>query len=67
MLIHSCAFSSSFSLVQHFGIEGYCLCFLPGNALAHNSNFKMLTLWHPGGFGNFRKKTQQFSVALPTP
>jgi len=26
-----------------------------------------LTLWRLGGFGDFRKKKQQFSVALPTP
>jgi len=26
-----------------------------------------LTLLEPPGFGDFRKKTQQFSVALPTP
>jgi len=26
-----------------------------------------LTLWRLGGFGDFRKKNQQFSVALPTP
>jgi len=26
-----------------------------------------LTPWRLGGFGNFRKKNQPFSVALPTP
>jgi len=26
-----------------------------------------LTPWRLGGFGNFRKKKQQFSIALPTP
>jgi len=26
-----------------------------------------LTPWRLGGFGDFRKKKQQFSVALPTP
>ena len=27
----------------------------------------LLTPWRLGGFGDFRKKKQQFSVALPTP
>jgi len=27
----------------------------------------LLTPWCLGGFGNFRKKKQQFLVALPTP
>jgi len=27
----------------------------------------MLTPWRLGGFGDFWKKKQQFSVALPTP
>jgi len=26
-----------------------------------------LTLWRLGGFGDFRKKEQQFSVAVPAP
>ena len=30
-------------------------------------NFIHLTPWRLGGFGDFRKKKQQFSVALPTP
>jgi len=30
-------------------------------------NFFNLTLLEPPGFGDFRKKKQQFSVALPTP
>jgi len=29
--------------------------------------FIILTPWRLGGFGDFRKKKQQFSVALPTP
>ena len=33
----------------------------------HMNTFIYFTLWHPGGFGKFRKKNQQFSVALPTP
>jgi len=28
---------------------------------------RVLTPWRLGGFGDFRKKKQQFSVALPTP
>jgi len=28
---------------------------------------KCFTPWRLGRFGDFRKKTQQFSVALPTP
>jgi len=27
----------------------------------------LLTPWRLGGFGDFHKKKQQFSVALPTP
>jgi len=27
----------------------------------------LLTPWRLGGFGDFRKKKQQFLVALPTP
>jgi len=30
-------------------------------------NGEHLTPWRLGGFGDFRKKKQQFSVALPTP
>jgi len=33
----------------------------------HRMDFCTLTLWHPGGFGDFRKKQQQFLVALPMP
>jgi len=31
-----------------------------------HSTMQFLTLWRLSGFGNFRKKKQQFSVALPT-
>jgi len=30
-------------------------------------NYIMLTPWRLGGFDDFRKKRQKFSVALPTP
>jgi len=39
------------------------------NTWAYNSTIQLnaLTLLEPPGFGDFRKKKQQFSVALPTP
>jgi len=35
--------------------------------IVHIHSKNILTLLRLGGFGDFRKKKQQFSVALPTP
>jgi len=43
------------------------LACLQDRPMKRNCKVFLLTLLEPPGFGNFRKKNQQFLVALPTP